>query len=416
MIRALLGNAGSALLATLLAIMVWYVAVNETNPLQEGSYPAGGIAIEAINAPPGLEIVGGLRDRAQLRLVAPRSVWDNPPSGDLRAYVDLHNLDPGIHTVSVEVVCPWCEENRARLLNVTPKQIAVRLEERATREMDVQVNLVGDALVGFSLQTPSVAPAKVTLKGPRSAVESVAQVQATVIVNNPRADVERTVSVFPLAKDGATVAGVTLEPPRVTVSVPVEQEQGYRELAVSVVRDINPAGGYWISNITVDPSTVTVNGPPNIIKNLPSALQTEAVRAQDVTQSFEQRVPLLLPDGVTLVGLREPLITVRVDVQAETSGRTFERSVQARNTPPGLVAATSPAQVQVIVFGPIPKLREINPETDVKVYVDLSGLPAGSHTVVPRLDGIPTGLETRFIPDRLDVTLTPIIPPTPPSP
>lgn len=416
MIRTFLGNAGSAILATVLALMVWFVAINETNPLQEGMFPPGGTVIEAINTPPGLDIVGGMRDRAQVRLLAPKSFWDSAPTADIRAYIDLKELEPGIHSVSVDVICAWCEESRARIVSVQPKQIAVRLEERATRGVEVQVSLIGEAAAGFSLQRPIITPSTVLIKGPRSAVESVVQVQGAVFVNVARSTFDRTVNVYTLDQNSQEVKGISIEPPQVNVRVPVEQEPGFRDVAVTVVRDITAASGYWISNITVQPSTVTVNGPPALIRSLPASLQTQPITERDVTQSFERRVPLVIPEGVTIIGLSDPSVLVRVDVEVERSGRTFERAPQVRNLGPGFSVNISPSRVQLFLSGAIPDLRKIDPDTDVSIFIDLAGLGPGVYAIPVQSRVSPDTLQKRVVPERIEVTITAPSPTPSPTP
>ncbi len=404
--RAWLGNAGSIILAGLLAVMVWFVAVNETNPLQEGVYPPNGAPIEAINMPTGLELYGGLPDRAQVRLLAPKSFWDDIPSADFRAFVDLKDLEPGIHSVPVEIVCASCDENRARIVSVTPKQVAARLEATSKRDMEVQLNIIGEAALGYALQRPIITPPQVTLRGPRSAIDSIAKVQGAIIVNSARAPIERSVDVFAVDKNGDEVKGIAIEPPQVAVRIPVEQEQGFRDLAVTVVRDVQPSTGYWISNITVDPPTVTVNGPPALIKSLPNSLQTTPLVERDVTQSFQRRMPLVVPDGVTLVGRSDPSVLVKVDVEVERSGRTIEKTPEIRNLAPDLIASVAPQRVQVILSGPIPELRKLDPDRDVNVVVDLAGLGPGVYTITPQVAIAPDGLQKRLVPDRMEVTIS----------
>lgn len=403
--RSWLGNAGSMILATLLAIMVWFVAVNETNPLQEGTYPANGATIEAINTPQGLELVGGLRERLQVRLLAPKSFWDAIPTSEFRAFVDLKDLPPGIHSVPVEIVCAWCDENRARVVSMTPNQVAVRLEGTATREVEVQLNVIGEPALGYVLQRPVITPPTVTIRGPRSEVDAVAKIQGALFVNLARSTFERSVDVFALDKNGEEVKGVAVEPPRVSVRMPVEQEQGFRDMAISVVRDITPANGYWISNITVDPPTVTVNGPPALIKALPNSLQTSPLVEQNVTESFQRRLPIVVPDGVTLVGRNDPSVLVRVDVEVERSGRTIEKTPEVRNLGTGLTASIAPLRVQIILSGPIPELRKIDPDRDVRVVVDLAALGPGVHTVTPQVTVAAEDVQKRLVPERVEVTI-----------
>ena len=406
MIRGFLGNTGSLILAFLLALLVWFVATSESNPLQEGLTPLGGVPIEAVNVPQGYELLGGLNDRAQVRLVAPRNSWDLISASDFRAYVDLANVEPGIRSVPVTVVCTRCAENRARIVGVTPKEVVVRLEPSAQREMDVQASVVGDAALGFVLQKPVITPAQVAVKGPRSAVEAVAQVQARMpLLTSPRADVERLVTLSALDKNGSVVSGVSIDPPQASVRVPVEQEQGYRELAVFVVRDITPANGYWISSITVSPSTVTVKGPPAFIKSLPGYLQTSPVSAKDVNQGFERSVPLVTPEGVSVVDPSSGSVTVTVGVDVERSGRTIDRPVLVRGLPTDWQATVSPARIQIVLSGPVADLGGVDSDTNIQAVVDVSGLQPGAQSLTPKVVGVPESLDRRVAPDKVEVTI-----------
>ncbi len=406
MIRFMLGNAGSLVLAFILALLVWFVATSESNPLQEGITPPAGLPIEAVNTPPGYEIVGGLSERAQVRLVAPRNSWDLISPSDFRAYVDLTKVEPGISSVPVTVVCSRCAENRARITGVTPKEVAVRLEPSEQRQMDVQVGLIGDAALGFALQKPTASPSRVTVKGPRSAVDSVAQVQARMpLLDSPRADVERLVTLSALDKNGSTVTGVTIDPPQVSVHVPVQQEQGYRELSVTIDRDITPAAGYWISSITVSPSTVTVKGPPALIKSLPGYLQTSPVTAKNVNQGFERSVPLVTPEGVSVVEPASGSVTVKVGVDVERSGRTIERPVLVRGLPTDWQATVAPARVQIILSGPVADLRGVDNDTNIQAVVDVSGLQPGTQSLVPKVVGVPESLDKHIAPEKVDVMI-----------
>ncbi len=212
--------------------------------------------------------------------------------------------------------------------------------------------------------------------------------------------------VFAVDKNGDEVKGIAIEPPQVAVRIPVEQEQGFRDLAVTVVRDIQPSTGYWISNITVDPPTVTVNGPPALIKSLPNSLQTTPLTERDVTQSFQRRMPLVVPDGVTLVGRSDPSVLVKVDVEVERSGRTIEKTPETRNLAPDLTASVAPQRVQVILSGPIPELRKLDPDRDVNVVIDLAGLGPGVYTITPQVTVASDALQKRLVPDRVEVTIS----------
>ncbi|MCW5854216.1 MAG: hypothetical protein KIT87_29380, partial [Anaerolineae bacterium] len=100
----------------------------------------------------------------------------------------------------------------------------------------------------------------------------------------------------------------------------------------------------------------------------------------------------------------------------ERSGRTIERVPQIRGLAPGATATLSPSRVQLILSGPIPQLRALDPDRDMSVFVDVAGLGPGVHTVPVQARVTPDSLQMRLVPERIEVTIvapTPTPQPTP---
>ena len=103
MIRGFLDNLGSALLALLLAVMVWVVAITDGNPVQAKAFPSEGVPIQVLNVPDGFVLYESIVQRAMIILRAPSTTWDTLNAGDLVVFVDLAKTEPGIHDVPVQV-------------------------------------------------------------------------------------------------------------------------------------------------------------------------------------------------------------------------------------------------------------------------------------------------------------------------
>jgi YbbR domain-containing protein len=103
------------------------------------------------------------------------------------------------------------------------------------------------------------------------------------------------------------------------------------------------------------------------------------VNVEGVTESVEERVGLRVPTGVTLVG-DEYTVRVRVRVEAQQGTRTLTRVPIVIGLPNDLRAKVLPEIVEVRLSGPLPRLNKLA-EQDVRVLLDVSGLPAGMHQV-----------------------------------
>jgi YbbR domain-containing protein len=183
---------------------------------------------------------------------------------------------------------------------------------------------------------------------------------------------------------------------------------GYRDVTVRATTLGNPAAGYWISNIHVEPILVTVYGQQSVIDELPGYLDTEHIEVNKATQDVIKRVALALPEGVLVLGAGagKDGILVQISIQPILGGQTIRRDLQLLNLRLGLRATASPTAVDIILSGPVPALQELRPE-DVQVTLDLYGLGRGTQKVAPR-ESLPDGLGLEvksIVPDLVEVTI-----------
>ncbi len=412
--QGVLENLGSALLALLLAVMVWMVAVNEAQgPPVEVTYPPQGVPIETVNVPEGLVLFDQIKRRVSVRLRGPRANIESLTPEDFRAFVDLAGLDAGVHEVPVQLQCANCAQERVNLLGWDPKRISVRLDELTKRSVRVEVSLQGSPAIGYQTQTPTAVPAWVHISGPRSQVEKVAAVRAYVYLFNADATVQKEITPVAVDEKGNLVNGVTITPNRVEVTVPVTPEGRRKEVSVTPNITGTVAAGYYASNITVEPQTVVLTGPRFRIQEAPGFVETEPVSIEGAKDRVQARVHLLIPEGLEVLGGSDT-VTVTVEVSPFLGGRVFEVEPMIRNLAPGLQATISPPRVQVFLSGPLPDLEALT-EHDVQVIVDLSNLGPGRHKVKPLVLIGRESLNRQILPEAVEVTITSLSTPTPTS-
>lgn len=418
--RSLLENMASVLLALILALLVWMAAVNEQNPMQSGVFGEP-IPVEIVNKPAGLDFVNPSRitEYVQVSIRAPRSVWNTLKGSDFRAVVDLTGLGAGTHDVAIAVKC---SEPSARVESIQPARLNIRLEEVLEKVFEVRVRIMDDPALGYEARTPVVEPPTVKVIGPMSRVNQVQLVVADVYLRRTKTSVQRDVVVSPRdAQDNPVALLTSINPPQVSVTVPVEQKLGYRDVSVSVIRKGQVARGYRITGISVDPSIVTIVGSPLAVSQMPGYVETLPLDITDATSEIKARVGLVLPEGVSILG--DQTVSVTVSVSPIIDSITIQRTVNIQGLHLGYTAQPSPATVDVILSGPLPKLEALTLE-EVRVVVDLFGLGPGVHKVVAQAFA-PEGLTVESIlPDTIEVeikaplglvtpTLTPTRTPTP---
>jgi YbbR domain-containing protein len=415
-LQRFLSNLGTVGLSLFLAMIIWIVAVRQENPLVIDTF--GPIPIEVVNLPGNMVIFGDVPKSLQVTLRATEASWRDLADGKFRAWVDLEGLNTGLHDVPLSIEC---SDRSIQILEKEPDSINIRLELVAEKEFEVRARVADSPPLGYIDRAPTVAPGEAVLRGPAPLVEQVNEVVAEVFLRGAKSSVKRVVELSARNEEGDAISGVTITPQRVTVEVPVDQRFGYKDVSVRASVSGRVAPGHWISNITVEPSTVTLVGSPSVLAELPGYVETLPVDVQETTADVTERVALDLPTGSSVVlagsdASTEPnSVLVTVNVAAIEGGKTVRRALAVQGLAANLVAVPSPSGVDVIVSGPLPRLQTLKSD-EVRVILDLYGLEPGTHKIVPSVV-VPEGLKvTSLLPDTVEVEIRVEPTPTPVGP
>ncbi len=412
-VRWLASNFWSMVLALLLAILAWFVAVEAQDPTRTDRFPQP-IRVTASNLPDDMMILGDFSPTVRVDLRTIQSVWDTLAPEDFQATVDLQGLGPGVHQVPVQVTLG---KQPSRIIAVEPAVVALELDARAQITVPVRVEIEGEPALGYLRRTPSIAPHEVSVAGPQRYVTQVVEAYAQVSVQDAAANIEGR---FPLRlrdAEGGAVPYVVATPDAADVRVPIELSGYYRPLPVKVVITGQVAVNYRITGISVEPPTVTVFGSPEVIAALPGYVQTEPVDVEGAVADVIERPALDLPSNISVVLGQQPVV-VRVLVEPIQSSRTMQITPTIQGLDPALTATVPLETIEVILSGPLPLLESLD-EGDVRVILDLFGLSVGKHQIEPRVI-VPEGVVAQnVLPAALQVEIMVPRPATPtptPSP
>jgi YbbR domain-containing protein len=390
-------------LALFLAIMVWIGAVREQNPRVEADYDRP-IPIAVTPPASGLMATTAVPDSVRLRLVAPQNNWADLSPTEFSAYVDLSQLEPGFSEVPVQVEV---SDPYVRILEQQPNMANVRLEPTMTITVPVQVNVLDSPPPGYINRAPSADPVVVAISGPANQVERVTTAQIDTFIRNAKDTVQVAEEVVAKDADNRIVFGLTIDPAEVMITIPVQQRFGYKDTPVRVQVEGQVAPGYRVSNISVEPPTITLVGSPEGLSQLAGLVETVPVNLDQATENVVRTVPLNLPDGVTTVspdsgGLGG--VTVSVEVSPIEDALTLQRPINQQGINPDSWWQALPEYTEVFLSGPLSRLRSLQ-ASDVEVIVDLFDLEPGTHILQPTVFK-PDGLRLdAIVPDTIEVTI-----------
>jgi len=377
------GDVGTAVLAVVLAVVVWVNATYQTDKPRQDFFPQL-LPIEVINVPEGLTITNDPVDLVRVEINAFASSWSSLTVSSFRVTVDLSNLSEGVHPVPIRATC---SDRTVTIVNLQPETVYIDLERVAKNAVEVKVEIADreELPLGYAIDPPEVEPQFANVEGPASAVERVSSLVASVSVLGQRTAVEVEVEPRALDAEGRPVVGVRVLPSKVSVRFEIQKKLNYREVAVRALTKGNPARGYFVSSVDVEPSTVTVVGAPVVIANMPGLVSTkEGVDVTGATRMIAERLELELPDGVSLLAeggqAQRQQVLVTVGIDPVIGGITVEVPLQAKKISEGLTAKLSVPAVDVILRGPSVLLDELQVQL-LDAYVDLSGLGPGTHQV-----------------------------------
>jgi len=404
-----------------LALFVWLVASYEQERPRHDRFPTP-IPIQVINRPEGLAVVNTPATTVEVDIRAFSSSWDSLTVGSFVATADWSGLVEGVNIVPVTVVCT---DRTVTIEGVYQDSMIVQAELLASRDIEVGIVTTDSAELplGYDAKAPSIEPVIVTVSGPRTAVESVAKVVGSVSLANQRTTFEESTAVSAFNADGRVVPNVKIEPAQVTVRVVVQKKENFREVAVRARTSGVPARGYFVSSVSVTPSTVTVYGAPKVIDTLDGVVDVaQEIDTTGASRSFAEKTTLSLPEGVEVYGAsgNEPFeVTVTIGIDAVIGGATIELPLRIVGLADGLTAEIAVPVVDVLLTGPSAILDGLQTNL-LDATLDVAGLGEGTHQVVPEVSmiaGADSPLQQltikEILPKTVQVTLARTPTPTP---
>lgn len=397
---SLRGNASLAVLSLILAFALWVFITDTENPIRSGVLPVD-IPVEAVNLPADVAVAGVIAP-VRVRIEVAEDVWDTLTAADFRALVDLFGRQEGTHQAAVTVEA-LSGRGGLRIIQVIPDKVELVLKPLFSRAVPVVVEISGNPASGYELGEPQPESETVTVSGPEELVGLVREAVARVDVTGLTRDLQQAFRLRATDGRGQGVEGVVVEPAVINIRLPIRQKEFSRVLPVSPVLEGSPAEGYNVAGVSVDPPVVTVIGPLEAVSTL-SLVRTKALDIGGAVSDVVTTVSLVLLPGISVAGSRDVQVTVRITPALGQA--IFQVAPAIQNLGPDLRIANSLPPLTVTLSGELPTLRSLRP-LDIIAVLDLDGLGAGTHTLQPKLQLPPGLLVVSVSPSEVQVVLEP---------
>lgn len=393
------------IIALIISLVIWISSITSQDPVTEKAYMLP-VPIELTGQDPNLKLMTTLPATVGVTIKAPQSVWNQGLNltGAVRAVVDVSGIPSGEHTLPVQVqVMP----QPATLISQTPTEITLQFERLVVSELPVTVVLRGRQTEGYKAGIPQLNKSTVSLTGTESDMALVAALRAVVDIGNATESIRRTVPLAAVDANDMVIPDITILPSQVEVMIPISEQYGYRNVAISVPINTQVAEGYRLTGLDVRPLSVRIySTDPNAVSSMPGFIETEPLNLTDADQNVEAILRLILPENIMVVGDQT---TVRV----KATVAPIEGSVTLTDVPltvtglvQGLQAMLAPDQITVIVTGPLSILDQLQASA-VEAQVNLTDLQIGTHQVKPTVNLlIDNATVNTILPESVEVNIT----------
>ena len=408
--RKITDNIPLKIMSVAIAVVLWLIVVNIDNPTGTNYYTLNDVELINKEYVESSDTIGKMcmpeqnQDSIKVAITATKKIRDKIKVTDISAVADLQqavSLDTNPVMVPITVTCSVPGVSPSDI-KVTPQNLSVNLDEKETQEFVVNVSR-GDTKPGKDYEVGSLtaSPEKVRITGPKTLINKIDKVNASIDVDGATEDVTQETEVKIIDKNGEEFSD--------TDASYLNISKGFVTARFWIVNsDVNicaeytgtPDSGYQVESVTTTPNVISIAGSEEALNNLKNQNNTiwisgSAVDISDQSSDFEAKLNIsdYLPEGLKLTSDSSEDVFVRVNILPEgsTACEILTKNISVENQPEGMQVAFDTAKIEVRVKKSEDDLKDLD-ENDIKASIDLEGKEEGSYEVPVKVS-IPKGYE-----------------------
>ncbi len=271
----------------LLAIALWFVIINEQNPLSEGSYTVP-ITVENLNSQ---YITSNVPKTVYVRLSGPRNTIINVGPSDIKAYIDLSDVQEGTVDVPIHVEIPSGTELKKQSMTSTK----ITVDVYTVKEFKLTPHIVGNLDEKDFISELKIVPEKVVVSGARRLIQQVNQAVIEVPVNQRNGDFALMAPIHLYDAEGSPVEGLEMTPWQSNVKVTI----GHDAMSKSVPLNVNITGQTATKTLTIQPTSIQIRGSADTLRNI-SSIDLPDINVENMKEEKSWKVIIPPVDGINM--------------------------------------------------------------------------------------------------------------------
>ena len=329
-------------------------------------------------------VIDGVPETVDITLIGSKSnLYLAKQIGEHEVILDLTGYSVGTYKVKLT----YNHSITSVDYKLDPSTVTVKISEKESSIKPLTYDLLNEEKDSkLTIEEVELESSEVIVKGSKENLERVAKVKA--LIDLKAADITEkgeynvdSVTLVAYDNEGNKMSNIEVVPNKIKAKLKVDSY--FVELPVKVVTKGTITSGYAISSISNTVSKVQVYGEKDILDSLTYIEAPIDITALSSDKTFN--VNLIKPNGVRYMSQTSAKVTITVS--SETS-KTFEGiSIESLNVANGYIpsaATDADRTIDVIVKGDAGALESLD-VTQIKAYVDLSGVTEGLHELEVKL-------------------------------
>ena len=376
------------LLSVILAFILWIVNTINQTPTIDRTFADMQVTINMSNTiaeENKLNIIGDITEQKfTVAVRGPNYIVGALKPSEISLYASAAAVDsPGEYELEV-AANKLSSGSEYEVLSISPAKVKVYFDYVDTREFTIEAVAEGvtavEGLIAESAVVSGTESNTVTIKGPRTVINSIEKVVAKTVANKTLSaseTFEASILLFDAENKQIDTKNLTLSTTNVKVTVPISKKK-----EVPVNADFsNVPSGFNKSSIkhTVDHAKVTIIGTPETVDKT-TQITLSAIDLKSLTKSSKSfDVSAKLPEGVRLLDTIENFV-VTVDMSDYSEKTVTVSRIKYNGLASGLTTSKIQSIKNVKICGPRSIINRFD-QSKAYAEIDLTNKVAGEHTV-----------------------------------
>lgn len=293
------------ILAVIVAVLVWIIVVNVSDPIIESTY--SGVPVEILNSDlisrqnETYQILNG-SNTISVTITAKRSINDLLGKENIKATADMQELNEETGTIRIRLETNKYNDKIESIKSKTDV-VEVEIEDLAKRQLSITPVINGEPVEGYITGDITLDQNVVTVQGPESIVSGISYASVEASVAGMSGSISTTAVIRYYDEENNQIDTSRLTGNINTVSIKVEL-LATKSLPLKFATTGVPAENYGLSGeITCDVEEVLVAGKLNTLVGMANiSIPASAIDVEGKRESFTTTLDLTkyLPDTVRL--------------------------------------------------------------------------------------------------------------------